>query len=95
VLGCLNLSEINGYNLNNIGHETRRHFRNKKRKYLKDKINGLAMNSKNKNIGDLYIRINLCSLYTNQHKIHTTKGGAHPVVHRAAAMQKIGRTDIL
>jgi hypothetical protein len=34
------------------------HFRNKKREYLKDKINELAMNSKNKNIRDLYTGIN-------------------------------------
>jgi hypothetical protein len=43
-------SEINGDNLNNIRREASRHFRNKKREYLKDKINELAMNSKNKNI---------------------------------------------
>jgi hypothetical protein len=35
-----------------------RHFRNKKREYLKDKINELATNSKNKNIRDLYKGIN-------------------------------------
>jgi hypothetical protein len=34
------------------------HFRNKKREYLKDKINELAMNSKNKDIRDLYKGIN-------------------------------------
>jgi hypothetical protein len=34
------------------------HFRNKKRQYLKDKINELAINSKNKNIRDLYRGIN-------------------------------------
>jgi hypothetical protein len=32
-------SEINGDNLNNIRRETSRHFRNKKRKYLKDICN--------------------------------------------------------
>jgi hypothetical protein len=47
-------SEINGDNLNNIRRETRRHFRNKKRQYLKDKIDELATNSKNNNIRDLY-----------------------------------------
>jgi hypothetical protein len=47
-------SEINGDNLNNVRHEACRYFRNKKREHLKDKINGLAMNSKNKNIRDLY-----------------------------------------
>jgi hypothetical protein len=51
-------SAINGDNLNNVGHETSRHFRNKKREYLKDKINELATNSKNKNIRDLYRGIN-------------------------------------
>jgi hypothetical protein len=34
-------------NLNNVRRETSRHFRNKKREYLKNKINELAMNSKN------------------------------------------------
>jgi hypothetical protein len=51
-------SEINGDNLNHIRHETSRHFRNKKRAYLKDKIAEHAMNSKNKNIRDLYRGIN-------------------------------------
>jgi hypothetical protein len=32
-----NPSEINGDNLNNVRHEASRHFRNKKREYLKDK----------------------------------------------------------
>jgi hypothetical protein len=40
-------SEINGDNVNNIRRETSRHFRNKKREYMKDKIDELAMNSKN------------------------------------------------
>jgi hypothetical protein len=39
-----NPSEINGDNLNNKRRETRKHFRNKKREYLKDKINEFAMN---------------------------------------------------
>jgi hypothetical protein len=34
------------------------HFRNKKREYMKDRIDELAMNSKNKNIRDLYRGIN-------------------------------------
>jgi hypothetical protein len=42
-------SEINRDNLNNIRHETSRHFSNKKREYLKDKIDELSTNSKNKN----------------------------------------------
>jgi hypothetical protein len=51
-------SEINGYNLNNIRRETSTHFRNKKREYLKDKIDELETNSKNKNIRDLHREIN-------------------------------------
>jgi hypothetical protein len=45
-------NEINGDNLNNLRHEASIHFRNKKREYLKDKINELATNIKNKK--DLY-----------------------------------------
>jgi hypothetical protein len=44
-----------------IRRDTSRHFRNKKREYLKDKINHLATNSKNKNIGNLYRGI--CDFY--------------------------------
>jgi hypothetical protein len=51
-------SEINGDNLNSVRREVSRHFRNKKREYLKDKINERATNSKNKNIRDLYRGIN-------------------------------------
>jgi hypothetical protein len=47
-------SEINADNSNNIGREARMHFENKKREYLKDKINELVTNSKNNNIRDMY-----------------------------------------
>jgi hypothetical protein len=36
-----------------LRHEASRHFKNKKRKYLKDKINELPTYRKNKNITDL------------------------------------------
>jgi hypothetical protein len=36
------VSEINGDNLNNVRRETNIHFRNKKREYLKGKINELC-----------------------------------------------------
>jgi hypothetical protein len=49
---------INEDNLNNVRREANRYFRNKKREYLKNKIYELATNSKNKNIRDLYRRIN-------------------------------------
>jgi hypothetical protein len=51
-------NEINGDNLYNVRREASRYFRNKKREYLKDKINELARNSKDKNIRDLCREIN-------------------------------------
>jgi hypothetical protein len=45
---------VNEGNLRNVRREASRHFRNKKRGYLKDKITGIELNSKNKNISDLY-----------------------------------------
>jgi hypothetical protein len=45
---------VNEDNLRNVRKEASRHFRNKKREYLKDKINEIELNSKNKNIRDLY-----------------------------------------
>jgi hypothetical protein len=49
---------VNEDRLSNVQWEASRHFRNKKRKYLKDKINELESNSKNKNIRDLHTGIN-------------------------------------
>jgi hypothetical protein len=45
-------------NLNNVRREGSRYFRNKKREYLKDIINELAINSEHTNIKDLYRGIN-------------------------------------
>jgi len=53
-----NPSQTNGDNLNNVRCKTIRIFRNKNRDYLKEKINELEMNSKNKNIRDLCKGIN-------------------------------------
>jgi hypothetical protein len=50
--------EINGDNLNDGKREARRYFRNRKSEYLKDKINELPWNSKNKNTRDMYRGIN-------------------------------------
>jgi predicted metalloendopeptidase len=47
-------SVVNEANLSNVRREASRHFRNKKREYLKDRINELESNSQNKNIRDLY-----------------------------------------
>jgi hypothetical protein len=41
---------VNEDNLSDVGREASIHFRKKKREYLKDKINELESNSKNKNI---------------------------------------------
>jgi hypothetical protein len=53
-----NPNQINGNNLKNLRCETSRTFRNKRREYLKGKINELEANNKNKNIRDLYRGIN-------------------------------------
>jgi hypothetical protein len=53
-----NPNQSNVDNLNNVRSEASRHFRNKKKEYLKAKINELETNSKNKNIRDLYRGIN-------------------------------------
>jgi hypothetical protein len=47
-------SEANEDNRSYVRREASRHFRHTKREYLKDKINELESNSKNKNIRDLY-----------------------------------------
>jgi hypothetical protein len=41
---------MNGDSLNNARCEACRHFRNKKRDHMKDRINEVVMNSKNKKI---------------------------------------------
>jgi len=53
-----NPSQSNVDNLNNVRREARRHFRNKKKEYLKAKIEELETNSKIKNIRGLYRGIN-------------------------------------
>jgi hypothetical protein len=45
-------------NLHNVRCEASRHFRNKKKEYLKDKIDKLEINSNIKNIRSLYSGIN-------------------------------------
>jgi chemotaxis methyl-accepting protein methylase len=49
---------VNEVNFSNVRQEASRDFRNKKREYLKDRINELQSNSKIKNIRDLYRGIN-------------------------------------
>jgi hypothetical protein len=49
-----NPSVVNEVNLSNVRREASRHFNNKKMEYLKDKFNEIELNSKKKNIRDLY-----------------------------------------
>jgi hypothetical protein len=49
---------VNEDNLSNVRREASRHFRNKRREYLKYKINELESNNKNKNIRYIYRGIN-------------------------------------
>jgi hypothetical protein len=58
MLWLQNLNQSNVDTLNNVRREASRHFRNKKKEYLKAKINELETNSKNRNIRDLYRGIN-------------------------------------
>jgi hypothetical protein len=44
--------------MSNVRREASRYFRNKRREYLKDKINELESNTKSKNIRDLSRGIN-------------------------------------
>jgi hypothetical protein len=69
-------SETNKDNLNNVRHEASRYFRNKKREYLKDKVNELTLNSKNKNIRDLYRGINYFKKgYQSRNNLVTDENG--------------------
>jgi hypothetical protein len=45
---------VNRSLINHVRREASRHFTNKKSEYLKDKINEIELNNKNKNIRDLY-----------------------------------------
>jgi hypothetical protein len=51
-------SEANEDNLSDVRLEASRYSRKKERKYMKDKINELESNIKNKNIRDSYTGIN-------------------------------------
>jgi hypothetical protein len=56
--------QSNADNLNNVRREASRHFRNKKKEYLKAKIVELETNSKRKNVRDLCGGISgLCLVY--------------------------------
>jgi ABC-type lipoprotein export system ATPase subunit len=71
--------QINADNLNSISHKAGTHFRNKKREYLKDKINLLKTHSKYKNIRGLCRRINECKK-GHQPKTNLVKGEKHDLL---------------
>ena len=62
-------SQSNVDNLNNVRCDASRHFRSKKKTYLKAKIEELKTNSKIKNIRDLYKDINDLRRVTSQELI--------------------------
>jgi hypothetical protein len=70
-------SEVYGDNLNNVRREASRQFRNKKKEYLKEEINELPTNSKNKIIRDLYRGINEFKGVTN---LEATYSGTRIVI---------------
>jgi hypothetical protein len=62
--------------VNNLRREARRHFRNKKKAYLKAEIEELETNSKIKNIRDLYRGINeFKKVYQSRNNIVTDEIG--------------------
>jgi hypothetical protein len=64
--------KINLDNLNNVRCETTRHYMNKKKEYLKDRIDELRMNSKNRNIACILKLINIYDEYISYFNIKTT-----------------------
>jgi hypothetical protein len=60
-----NSNQISGDKMKNVRREVSRIFRNKKREYLKGKINALGTNNKNKNIRYLYRGVNEFKKGTN------------------------------
>jgi hypothetical protein len=58
-------SVVNEDNLCNVRRDASRHFRNKKNNYLKDEINEIELNRKNKNIRHLYRGITEFKQITN------------------------------
>jgi len=57
-------NQSNVDNLNNLSREASRHFRNKKKEYLKDKIDELETNSKIK-ISNIYRELVTLRRFTN------------------------------
>jgi len=58
-------NQSNSDNLNNVRHDARRHFSNKREEYVKAKIYETETTSKIKTIRDLYRGINYCKNVTS------------------------------
>jgi len=72
-------NQSNVDNLNNVRREASRHFRKKKKEYLKAKIDDRDTNRKTKNITDLYRSINdfnESKLYSGRNKSSLKSGNA-------------------
>jgi hypothetical protein len=63
-------SEVSENNLNNVRREASRYLRNKKREYLKGRISETELNSKNRNIRDLYRGITKVKLPCENSSFH-------------------------
>jgi hypothetical protein len=71
-------SKINGNYPSNVICEGSRHLRNKKCEYVKDKINELVTYSNNKNIRDVYRRINEFKMgYQSRNNFAEDENGGH------------------
>jgi len=77
-----NVSDVD--NLNNVRHETRRHFRNTE-DYMKGKIDELENNSKIKKIRDLYRGINDKGYHSRTNTAKDEDGDLVTVIHSILA----------
>jgi hypothetical protein len=60
--------------MNNVKRRASRHIRNKEREYLKEGINVLESNSKNKNVRDMYTGINVFKKQPRTNLVKDEKG---------------------
>jgi hypothetical protein len=76
--------------------EASRYFKNKKREYLKDKINELAMNSMNRIIRDLYRGINEFKRGYQINQVGLKLNGTHQLLAYADDVNLLGdNTDTI
>jgi hypothetical protein len=76
-IGSKEISQINRDNLKDIEREAIRHFKSKRRKFLKDSINDLSAKRMDKNTKDLYTSTNLV-----KDEIYDMFGDSHNILNR-------------